>query len=57
MFMLGWHEYGGSGLGWPPHVVEEMEVRERDWYVERVHEQRDAEAAKIKAAMKGPGGG
>lgn len=47
--------HGGSGYGFTMADVLEMELGDAIWYVERLHENRQAEAAAIKRASKGKG--
>ncbi len=53
MFALTWEcATGGSCVRYTRGDVLEMDVEERDWLLERIAEQRDAEAKKLRAASR-----
>jgi hypothetical protein len=47
-----WHQHGGSGLGLTMTEVLEMSTRDRDWFLERIGEQRSREARELEKAAK-----
>ena len=53
MFLLCWHQHGGSGLNVAYSDVLEMSVAERNWWLQRVAEQRDAEGQALSEAARG----
>jgi hypothetical protein len=53
MFQLCWHQHGGSGAAIAYESVLTMTVRERNWWLKRVSEQRDAEAEALNQAARG----
>ncbi len=53
MFSLCWTQHGGSGLGWSRAEALELDVAELGWWLERVAEQREAEARAIEKASRG----
>ena len=53
MFQLAWHQHGGSGLAIPFADALELAVADRDWFVERIGDQREREAAALAQAAKG----
>ena len=52
LFQLCWHQHGGSGLGVTVGEVLEMTVADRDWFLERMGEQRSREARELEQAAK-----
>lgn len=53
LFQLLWRQHGGSGLGLTEAGALQLTVSDRDWFLRRVREQREAEAAAIEKAAKG----
>ncbi|WP_428262163.1 hypothetical protein [Haliangium sp.] len=53
VFSLCWTQHGGSGLGWSRAEALELDVAELGWWLERVAEQREAEARAIEKASRG----
>lgn len=51
IFRLCYHQHGGSGLSFNYESVMEMPLRDLRWYIERLDEQRSAEAAALKRAQ------
>ena len=47
-----WRQHGGSGLGVSMTEVLEMPTRDRDWFLERIGQQRSREAKEIEKAGK-----
>ena len=54
IFQLCWHQHGGSGVGISYESVLAMSVQERNWWLLRVAEQREAEAAAMSHAARAP---
>lgn len=52
MFQLCWRQHGGSGLGATVAEVLDLSVADRDWFLDRVGEQRQREARAIEKAGK-----
>lgn len=52
VFQLCWQQHGGSGLAVTFDDVLELSVDERDWFIERVGQQRAREAHEIEKATK-----
>ena len=46
-FAFGWMS-NGSGLGWPPSEVDKLNLDALQWYLDRITEQRNAEARAAK---------
>lgn len=55
MFALCWTQHGGSGLGWSRTEARELDLAELDWWLERVADQRAAEARAIEQAGRAQG--
>jgi len=53
-FELGWHSFGGIGLGWSPRDCDEVAVGDLLRYYDDVVERR---AAEYSALSKAPSGG
>lgn len=49
---LCYQAHGGSGYGFTRADVLDMDVREAQWLIERLGENRDAEAAAMKKARR-----
>ena len=47
-----WRQHGGSGLGVSMSEVLEMPTADRDWFLERIGQQRGREAKEIEKARK-----
>jgi hypothetical protein len=47
-----WRQHGGSGLGVSMTEVLEMPTRDRDWFLDRIGQQRSREAKEIEKAGK-----
>ncbi len=47
-----WRQHGGSGLGVNMAEVLEMPTSDRDWFLERIGQQRGREAKEIEKAGK-----
>ena len=47
-----WRQHGGSGLGASLAEVLAMNTAERDWFLERIGQQRSREAKEIEKAGK-----
>ena len=47
LFHLCWHQHGGSGLQLSFSDALELPVSERDWFLERIGEQRTREAREL----------
>jgi hypothetical protein len=47
---LCWRQHGGSGLGASLDEVLEMTTTDRDWFLERIGQQRSREAKEIEKA-------
>ncbi len=45
-----WHQHGGSGLGLTMSEALEMSTRDRDWFLERIGDQRSQEARALEKA-------
>lgn len=45
-----WTEHGGSGLGMPRSEVNDLDVAEIKWLIDRMRQQRHDEAEAIKRA-------
>lgn len=52
VFLLCWRQHGGSGLGLSMEEALDLTTQDRDWYLERIGKQRDAEAKAIAKAGK-----
>ena len=52
LFQLCWHQHGGSGLGVSLTEALDMTPVERDWFLERIGDQRSREARQIEKAVK-----
>ncbi len=52
VFQVCWRQHGGSGLGVSMAEVLEMPTSDRDWFIERIGEQRSREAKEIEKAGK-----
>lgn len=52
LFQLCWHQHGGSGLGVDLGEALEMTPLDRDWFLERIGDQRAKEAKQIEKAAK-----
>jgi len=52
LFQLCWHQHGGSGLGVSMTEALEMTPVDRDWFLERIGDQRSREARQIEKAAK-----
>lgn len=48
-FAFGWKSHGGQGLGWTPRDVDELPLNDLQWYLERIADQRRAEANAINS--------
>lgn len=53
LFQLLWRQHGGSGLAIGEQAALEMSVADRDWFVQRIRDQREEEAKEIEKAAKG----
>jgi uncharacterized protein (DUF305 family) len=51
-FALMWIQHGGSGLGMSYDQVNDLDVMEIAWLVERMHEQRKIEVEAMKRANR-----
>jgi hypothetical protein len=47
-----WRQHGGSGLGLSMGEVLDMPTADRDWFLERIGQQRTREAKEIEKAGK-----
>lgn len=47
-----WRQHGGSGLGASLSEVLAMTTADRDWFLERIGQQRSSEAKEIEKAGK-----
>jgi hypothetical protein len=52
LFQLCWHQHGGSGLSVDLAEALEMTPMDRDWFLERIGDQRAKEARQIEKAAK-----
>jgi hypothetical protein len=52
LFQLCWRQHGGSGLGVEMSEALEMTLSDRDWYLERIGEQRSREAKQLEKAAR-----
>ena len=52
LFQLCWRQHGGSGLSISMTEALELSAADRDWYLERIGEQRGREARAIEQAAK-----
>ncbi len=52
MFQMCWRQHGGSGLGVSMTEILEMPTCDRDWFLERIGQQRGREAKEIENAGK-----
>ena len=52
MFQLCWQQHGGSGLSISMAQALDLSTADRDWYLERIGEQRSREARAIEQAAK-----
>jgi len=52
LFQLCWRQHGGSGLGMSMGEALEMTTADRDWFIERIGDQRSREAKEIERASK-----
>jgi hypothetical protein len=52
LFQLCWRQHGGSGLGVEMSEALEMTPADRDWYLERIGEQRSREAKQLEKAAR-----
>lgn len=52
MFQVCWRQHGGSGLGVTLGEVLEMATSDRDWFLDRIGQQRGREAKEIERAGK-----
>lgn len=50
MFQLCWHQHGGSGLTITFADAMDLTLTERDWFLERIGQQRTREANEISKA-------
>ena len=53
MFQLCWRQHCGSGLNVAYADVQDMTVAERNWWLQRAAEQREAEAQALSDAARG----
>ncbi|MEO1338047.1 MAG: hypothetical protein AAFV29_20550 [Myxococcota bacterium] len=49
---MGWRQHGGSGFGFGLREVLEMPIVDRDWFLERIAEQREQEARALEKAAQ-----
>jgi hypothetical protein len=47
---MTWHQHGGSGLGVTLTEVLDMSTKDRDFFLERIGEQRSREARELEKA-------
>jgi hypothetical protein len=52
LFQLCWQQHGGSGLHVTLADALELPATDRDWFLERVGEQRAREAKELEKASK-----
>jgi hypothetical protein len=52
LFHLCWHQHGGSGLQLSFAEALELSVSDRDWFLERIGEQRTREARELEKAAR-----
>ena len=52
MFQLCWRQHGGSGLSISMTEALELSTADRDWYLERIGEQRSREARAIEQTAR-----
>ena len=52
LFQLCWRQHGGSGLGISMSEALNMTPMDRDWFLERISDQRAQEARQIEKAAK-----
>ena len=52
LFQLCWQQHGGSGLAITMADALELPTSDRDWFIERMNEQRSREAKEIAKAGK-----
>ena len=52
MFQLCWQQHGGSGLSISMAEALELSTTDRDWFLERIGEQRNREARAIEEAAR-----
>ena len=50
IFQMCWRQHGGSGLGASLSEVLAMTTADRDWFLERIGQQRSGEAKEIEKA-------
>jgi hypothetical protein len=51
---LCWQQHGGSGLLVSLGDALELQTTERDWFIERIGEQRAREAKELEKAARAP---
>jgi len=51
-FHLTYQQHGGSGLNWTPGDVDNLDLGELQWYLDRLTDQRRKEAAQIERANR-----
>lgn len=47
-FAFGWKSHGGTGLGWSPRDIDQIDLGDLQWYLDRISDQRTAEAKAMK---------
>ena len=47
-----WHQHGGSGLGLNMSEALEMSTSDRDWFLERIGDQRSREARELEKTAR-----
>lgn len=52
IFRLCYHQHGGSGLNFSLADLNDMPLRDLNWYIDRLDQARDDEARAIKSAGK-----
>jgi len=52
MFQLCWHQHGGSGLALTFADALDLPVHDRDWFIERIGNQRSKEAKELEKAAR-----
>jgi hypothetical protein len=52
LFQLCWHQHGGSGVNVDLSEAMEMTPADRDWFLERIGDQRSSEVAQLEKAAK-----
>jgi hypothetical protein len=51
-FLLTYKQHGGSGMNWRPPDVDNLDLGEVQWYVDRLTDQRKKESEALKRARR-----